>query len=84
MPSISNFYGIAIKMYFRDSEYNPPHIHAIYGEYVGEIAIKNGELIMGDLPNKALNLTKEWVAIHKDELIKMWETGDISKLPPLI
>lgn len=35
MPVISKFYGIVIKMYFRQKEHNPPHIHAFYGEYVG-------------------------------------------------
>lgn len=28
MPTISFFYGIAIRMYFRD--HAPPHFHAIY------------------------------------------------------
>lgn len=40
MPILSNFYGIIIKMYFRESEHNPPHIHAIYGEYIGIINIQ--------------------------------------------
>ena len=28
MPTISVFYGIAIKLYLREKEHNPPHIHA--------------------------------------------------------
>ena len=39
MPVITRFYGMAIKMYFLGSEHNPPHIHAIYGEYMGAIDI---------------------------------------------
>jgi hypothetical protein len=35
MPVISRFYGIVIKMYFRKKEHNPPHVHALYGEYNG-------------------------------------------------
>lgn len=35
MPVISRFEGIVIKMYLRQKEHNPPHIHAIYGEYIG-------------------------------------------------
>ena len=31
MPVISRFSGIIIKMYLRQSEHNPPHIHAICG-----------------------------------------------------
>lgn len=29
MPVLSRFYGIIIRMYFQQSEHNPPHIHAI-------------------------------------------------------
>ena len=39
MPVLSRFYGIIIKMYFQQAEHNPPHIHAIYGEYVASISI---------------------------------------------
>ena len=37
MPVIARFYGIIIKMNFLAGEHNPPHFHAIYGEYVGVI-----------------------------------------------
>ena len=30
MPTLSTFYGIAIRMYFRD--HVPPHFHALYGD----------------------------------------------------
>mgnify|MGYP002345560018 CR=1 FL=1 len=39
MPEIARFYGIIIKMFFSQKKHNPPHIHAIYGEYVGLIEI---------------------------------------------
>lgn len=45
MPIISNFYGIIIKMYFRESEHNPLHIHAIYNEYVGIIDLNTFEML---------------------------------------
>lgn len=35
MPVISRFRGIVIKMYLKQKEHNPPHIHAIYGDYIG-------------------------------------------------
>ena len=37
MPQISFFLGIIIRMFYRD--HNPPHFHAIYGEYEGLIDI---------------------------------------------
>ena len=83
MPEITRFYGIVIKMFFKPKEHEPSHIHAIYGEYVGEINIKTMEMIEGDLPKKALELVKEWLEIHQDELQEMWEKQNIRKLPPL-
>lgn len=83
MPVISRFYGIVIKMFFFSSEHNPPHIHVIYGEYVGIINIQTLEMIQGDLPNKAYNLAKEWMSLHQNELLEMWKTQDIHALPPI-
>lgn len=40
-------------MYFRQAEHNPPHFHVIYGEYLAEIDIKTGEMLVGDLPGIA-------------------------------
>lgn len=45
MPEISRFYGIIIKMYFFDSEHNPPHIHAIYNKEVAIINIQTLKVI---------------------------------------
>ncbi len=83
MPEIARFYGIVIKMFFKPKEHEPSHIYALYGEYVGEINIQTGEMIQGDLPAKAQELVKEWLILHQDELQKMWDTQQISKLPPL-
>lgn len=83
MPALSNFYGILIKMYFQQSEHNPPHIHAIYGEYMGAIDIKTGKLLEGDLPSRALKLVQEWLNEHRDEVLKIWNTQNFKKIPPL-
>ncbi len=83
MPIISAFYGLIIKMFFMQSEHNPPHIHVIYGEYVGIIDIKTLEMMEGDLPNRALSMVKEWMKEHKDELLNIWNTQEFKKLPPL-
>ena len=54
MPVISRFYGIIIRMYFQQSEHNPPHINAIYEENMAAININSGEVLEGELPPKAL------------------------------
>ena len=84
MPVISSFYGLIIKMYFQQSEHNPPHFHAIYGEYIGAIDIQNLKMIEGDLPPKALSLVREWAELYKKELLNIWNTQQFIKLPPLV
>ncbi len=83
MPEISHFYGIIIKMFFKPKEHEPAHIHAIYNEYIGVFDIKTFEMTMGDLPNTAQKLVKEWLQLHCDELVEMWNSQQMKKLPPL-
>lgn len=83
MPVLSRFYGIVIRMYFQQSEHNPPHIHAIYGDNVAAISIKNGKILEGFLPKKALEMVLEWNEIHKEKLLEMWETQEFEILSPL-
>ena len=83
MPVISRFYGLTVKMYFRQSEHNPPHIHVIYGEYLGVIDIQSLEMIEGDLPAKALSLAGEWAEKYRVELLDIWNTQVFRQLPPL-
>ena len=81
MPVIARFYGILIKMYFK--EHGIPHFHAIYGEYNGVFKIDTLEMIEGDLPPRALKMVREWGEMHKNELMDIWKTQEIKKLPGL-
>ena len=83
MPEIVRFYGIIIKMFFKPKEHEPAHIHALYNEFVGLFDIQTFEMTEGDLPLRAQQLVKEWMGEHKDELLNMWQTQIIVKLPPL-
>lgn len=83
MPVLSKFYGIIIRMYFQQSEHNPPHIHAIYGEDVAAVDFKEKKVIEGALPRKALELVMEWVDIHEKELTEIWNTQNFKKIDPL-
>ena len=81
MPVVSTFYGIIIKMFFRD--HNPPHIHAVYGEYNALIDILSLDLIEGDLPPRALKLVQEWGGKYQDTLLEMWNKQEFQKIPGL-
>lgn len=83
MPIISKFYGIIIKIYFAQNEYNPPHIHAIYGEYMSAINIDTFEVLEGDLPEKALKLVREWMMQNKKEIKEIWDSQNFKKIKPL-
>lgn len=83
VPEISRFYGIVIKMFFKPKEHEPSHIHALYGEYMGEFNIMTLEMIQGDLPPRARELVREWLQKNQAALQKMWNEQRIEKLPPL-
>lgn len=83
MPIISRFAGISVRMYLRQKEHNPPHIHAVYGEYVGVFSLLNGDMFEGDLPFKLQQLVKGFIEYYRDRLIEMWETQKFEILPPI-
>jgi hypothetical protein len=71
MPTICRFYGIVIQMYYDD--HNPPHFHAIYGDYKAVISIQDLAILEGDLPPKAVGLVMEWGRAHKNDLLNEWD-----------
>ena len=74
MPTISMFYGIIIRMFFRDIEkHRLPHIHAEYQGQTGVYSIPDGELLAGKMNPKKQKLIVAWIEIHKDELLADWE-----------
>ena len=83
MPVLSSFYGITITMYFRQVEHNPPHIHAKYGNDSVVIGVRDLKILEGNLPPRALLMVKEWMVIHRDKLLEMWETQKFEKITTL-
>jgi hypothetical protein len=86
MPEISRFYGMIIYMYPKD--HLPPHLHTKYGDDWAEISIKTGELIVGELPKRAIRLIEDWIELHKNELLENWdeslkENPNFKKIEPL-
>lgn len=58
-------------MHFDD--HLPPHFHAVYGEFEIEVAIPGLEVLAGRFPSRALGLTIEWAAQHREELLADWQ-----------
>lgn len=73
MPVISTFFGIVIRMFYR--EHGVPHFHA---EYQGQQATFtfDGEMLAGTFRSRtALRLIKEWSLAHRVELETNWSRG---------
>ena len=70
-------------MYFKQSEHNPPHIHAIYNENAAAIDFITGDVLDGYLPQKELALVREWLRSNVNELQEIWQTQEFRKLSPL-
>ena len=71
MPTISRFYGIVIRMYL--SDHPPPHFHAFYAGDEVVVATATGELLRGDIPDRALRMVRERAAMPRDELTANWD-----------
>ncbi len=73
MPVISMFFGIIIRMFYKDNEqHHTPHIHA---EYQGEHAvfsISGGEIIAGSMPSNKAKLVTAWIEIRREDLLADW------------
>lgn len=70
MPTISIFLGLTVRMYYDD--HAPPHFHVYYGDAEAQITIETLTVLRGRLPNRALNLAREWAEQHRDELMDNW------------
>jgi hypothetical protein len=71
MPTISTFFGIAVRMFFAD--HPPPHFHAVYQRRRAVIAIETGDILHGTLPPGAVRIIREWAMRHRAELLENWE-----------
>jgi hypothetical protein len=85
MPTISQFLGISVRMYYDD--HPPPHFHVYYGDNAAKIDIFALEIQEGYLPRRVLQLVQEWAAQYQNELMDNWILAEshqeLNKIPPL-
>ena len=71
MLVISMFFGIVIRMYYKEHE--PAHFHAEYQSQQGQFDL-TGHVIVGNIRSRtALRLIREWAHRHGGELAANWE-----------
>jgi Domain of unknown function (DUF4160) len=79
VPTISRFYGIVIRMYFAD--HAPPHFHAFYAGEEAVLEIASGQVMRGAMPDRALRMVREWVPLHRRELLDNWDRLQVPDQP---
>ncbi len=57
-------------MFFQDE--NPPHVHIKGRDFAAKVRLSNGDLIVGDAPNKVLREARRWIEDHRAELLRLW------------
>ncbi len=85
MPIISTFFGIIIRMFYR--EHGVPHFHAEYQGQLGTFTF-DGEPLAGSIHSRtALRLIREWSLEHHNELSDNWSKvanrEPLESIPPL-
>jgi hypothetical protein len=74
MPVISMFFGLIVRMFYRDNkQHKLPHIHVEYQNDVAVFSIPDGELLAGSLPTGKMKLVRAWIEIYQDDLMADWK-----------
>lgn len=84
MPTVCQFDGIDITMYFND--HLPPHFHAFYGDDEVLIEWNPPQVHRGALPNRALRKVLDWAVLRSAELDSNWALArqglPVHRIPP--
>ncbi|WP_375395356.1 DUF4160 domain-containing protein [uncultured Sphingomonas sp.] len=81
MPTLSIFFGIAIRMFWRD--HPPPHFHVNYQGEEAQITL-DGTLLNGSLPPRIEAMVHEWALENQGALLKAWEACSNGRTPTRI
>ena len=77
MPTISAFFGIVIRMFYREHE--PPHFHAEYQGQQGKFSF-HGKMSAGNINSRtARRLIREWASLHRRELEANWKNMTLGR-----
>jgi hypothetical protein len=73
MPTISEFFGIAIYMYYSHGKHKAPYFHTVYQGEDASFSIETGEILAGRLSKRVAKLIQEWAERHREEPMADWE-----------
>ena len=85
MPVIALFFGIVIRMHYKEHE--PRHFHAEYQAQQGKFDF-DGNQTVGNITSKnALALIRQWAKLHRPALDANWANikagKPLDRIPPL-
>lgn len=71
MPTIRNFGGCKITMYFED--HNPPHFHVVSRTQEAVVEIATLTVLAGTMTRAKLSAALAWAADNKALLMRKWD-----------
>jgi hypothetical protein len=70
MPIISAFYGVVIRMFYKEHE--PAHFHAEHGGHNAKVDFA-GNITAGEIRSrKARQRIRRWAEVHREQLEANW------------
>lgn len=70
MPTIAEFDGIKVLMYYQD--HDPPHFHVEYGDREALILVADLTVFEGDVPPRILRRVLDWARDRQAALALNW------------
>jgi Domain of unknown function (DUF4160) len=70
LPTVCEFDGISVSMYYRD--HLPPHVHVFHGGREAVIDIRTCRLMAGGLSGGTLTKVRAWVRLRRQEFEANW------------
>jgi hypothetical protein len=70
VPVISIFFGIVIRMYYKEHE--PRHFHAEHQAVEGKFDFDGNQIIGNITSRNALDLIRQWAQLHRAALNANW------------
>ncbi len=85
MPVVATFFGIVIRMYYREHE--PRHFHAEYQAQSGKFDFDGAQTVGNITSRNALQLIRRWAALNRAALDANWSkikaSEPLNRIPPL-
>lgn len=74
IPVVAIVCGVIIHLHRSNkTDGHLPRIYARYGVYNASVAIVDGEVVEGSLPNQQLSSLRNWLKSHKSDVLEKWQ-----------